>query len=102
MTSKDNNLRVPKLHADGSNWVTYRDWLHWALNARGILFHIEFNIPKPLIKTAEEISAGSLPPKTPARPPKKGADDPQASEDPDEPTPLAKMFSNATGLTYAQ
>ena len=100
MTSKDDTLRVPKLHADGSNWVTYRDRLRWALDARGILNHLETNIPEPIVKSPEELNA-ERPPKTPARP-KKGADDPSTLDSPEEPTPVAKMVSSAMELTNAQ
>jgi gag-polypeptide of LTR copia-type len=33
-------IRVTKLVADGSNWVTYRDRIMWALNAKGLLEHL--------------------------------------------------------------
>ncbi|KAF9520067.1 hypothetical protein BS47DRAFT_1287619, partial [Hydnum rufescens UP504] len=31
---------VTKLVADGTNWVTYHDWIMWALNAKGLLEHL--------------------------------------------------------------
>jgi hypothetical protein len=33
-------LHVEKLNADGSNWVTYRDHMMWALRSRGLLEHL--------------------------------------------------------------
>lgn len=38
---KDEFFKVPKLQANGSNWVTYRDRLRWVLDARGLLSHID-------------------------------------------------------------
>jgi len=46
MASKD-FFKVPKLQKDGSNWVTFRERLRWALDARGILDHIERVVPEP-------------------------------------------------------
>src|SRR6266498_3212002 len=36
----DNLMRVPKLDASGSNWVVYKDQFLWAVDARGLLHHI--------------------------------------------------------------
>ena len=48
MTTKDETIfKVPRLLADGSNWVTYRDRLRWALSARGLLGNITEDNPKP-------------------------------------------------------
>ena len=47
MSPKEELIKVPKLLKDGSNWVTYQDQLHWALDACGVLEHIEFSIPEP-------------------------------------------------------
>lgn len=41
MTKNDEVFKVPRLANDGSNWVTYKDRLRWALAARGILAHLE-------------------------------------------------------------
>ena len=46
MSSDKDILRVPKLLKDGSNWVTYRDRLIWALDACGVLDHIELVVGK--------------------------------------------------------
>ena len=34
-------LRIPKLEVSGSNWVIFKDRFVWALDARGILEHID-------------------------------------------------------------
>ncbi|KAF8156113.1 hypothetical protein B0H34DRAFT_659808, partial [Crassisporium funariophilum] len=47
-STKEEFFKVPKLLADGSNWVTYRDRLRWALTARGHLKHIDTVIPEPV------------------------------------------------------
>ncbi|KAH7903098.1 hypothetical protein BJ138DRAFT_1021149, partial [Hygrophoropsis aurantiaca] len=44
----DDFLRVPKLNADGSNWVIYKDRLQWSANARGLLGHINGKKTKPV------------------------------------------------------
>ncbi|KAH7917351.1 hypothetical protein BV22DRAFT_1026512, partial [Leucogyrophana mollusca] len=44
----DDFLRVPKLVADGSNWVIYKDRLQWSANARGLLGHVNGKKPKPV------------------------------------------------------
>ena len=87
MTSKEDTLKVPKLQADGSNWITYKDRLRWALDARNVLHHLETDVPEPEVKTAEEVAAGA-PLKAPAKP-KKGNDDAQASDTPEGSTPVA-------------
>lgn len=46
-STKEEFFKVPKLLADGSNWVTYRDRLRWALNARGLLGQIDQENPEP-------------------------------------------------------
>src|ERR1700742_747475 len=98
--NKDDNIRIPKLHADGSNWMTYRDRLIWALDARGILSHIQSNAIEVVVKTPEEMSK-NCPPKTPAKP-KKTTDDPEELEVPQGPSPVAKMMSSASEETYPQ
>ena len=37
----DEFLRIPKLDVTGSNWVIFKDRFVWALDARGILEHID-------------------------------------------------------------
>ena len=37
----DKFLRIPKLEVSGSNWVIFKDRFVWALDARGILEHID-------------------------------------------------------------
>ncbi|KAI0043511.1 hypothetical protein FA95DRAFT_1498500, partial [Auriscalpium vulgare] len=38
--SEDLKIKVPKLAADGSNWVTYRDRMIWGLTARLLEDHL--------------------------------------------------------------
>jgi hypothetical protein len=38
--SDEFKIRVMKLAADGANWVTYRNWIMWALDAKGLLEHL--------------------------------------------------------------
>src|SRR5277367_5055126 len=55
MTTKDETIfKVPKLLADGSNWVTYQDRLRWALSARGLLENITENIPESINPTIND------------------------------------------------
>ena len=37
----DEFLRIPKLDVSGTNWVIFKDRFTWALDARGILDHID-------------------------------------------------------------
>jgi hypothetical protein len=34
-------FRIPRLDVSGSNWVIFKDHFIWALDARGILDHID-------------------------------------------------------------
>ena len=54
--SKEEFFKVPKLLADGSNWVTYKDRLRWVLNTRGILNHLDKVVPEPEVLIATELS----------------------------------------------
>ena len=36
----DLRINVPKLQADGSNWVTYRDRMIWAMDSRALSDHL--------------------------------------------------------------
>ena len=38
--SDEFKIRITKLAADGSNWVTYRDRIMWALDVKGLLEHL--------------------------------------------------------------
>jgi len=44
----DDFLHVPKLAADGENWVTYKDRLQWSIDARGLLGHLDGTEKKPV------------------------------------------------------
>jgi hypothetical protein len=37
----DEFLRIPKLEVSGTNWVIYKERFIWALDARGIVDHID-------------------------------------------------------------
>ncbi|KAA1465882.1 hypothetical protein DENSPDRAFT_756482, partial [Dentipellis sp. KUC8613] len=37
----DLKIKIPKLAADGTNWVTYRDRLKWALSVRNLASHLD-------------------------------------------------------------
>jgi gag-polypeptide of LTR copia-type len=41
--SDEFKIRVTKLVADGANWVTYCDWIMWALDVKGLLEHLMSN-----------------------------------------------------------
>jgi hypothetical protein len=38
--SDEFKIRIMKLAVDGANWVTYHDWIMWALDAKGLLKHL--------------------------------------------------------------
>ena len=44
MTNED-KITIPKLTADGSNWVDYRDRVIWLLESHSIDDHIEHDSP---------------------------------------------------------
>ena len=39
-------INIPKLQADGSNWVIYRDWMLWAMDSRTLSNHLP-NVSTP-------------------------------------------------------
>ncbi|KAH9993606.1 hypothetical protein BJV77DRAFT_944272, partial [Russula vinacea] len=45
MQTEDHRLTVPKLLADGTNWVIYRDRVVWALSANGLDVHLTQDTP---------------------------------------------------------
>jgi len=45
MSLDEHKLKLPKLSPDGSNWVTYRDRLTWALQSNSIQGHIVAETP---------------------------------------------------------
>jgi len=66
MTSKDSDIfKVPKLLADGSNWITYKDRLRWVLDARGLSSHLDDNVSEPQPSTVATESSTT----TPTQPP---------------------------------
>ena len=50
----DDFLRIPKLDVSGSNWVIYKERFTWALDARGILDHIDAGGTEPADPLSEE------------------------------------------------
>ena len=40
-------MKVPKLEVAGSNWVIYKDRFSWAIDARGLLEHIDGSAEEP-------------------------------------------------------
>ena len=45
MQTEDQRLTIPKLLADGTNWVIYRDRVVWALGANGLDIHLTEDTP---------------------------------------------------------
>ncbi|KAG2066362.1 hypothetical protein BDR04DRAFT_1106783, partial [Suillus decipiens] len=41
-------LRIPKLIADGENWMMYKERLQWSIDARGLLGHLDGTETKPI------------------------------------------------------
>ena len=50
----DEFLRIPKLDVSGTNWVIFKDRFTWALDARGILDHIDGTGKDPVDPISEE------------------------------------------------
>ena len=61
----DDLMKVPKLEVTGSNWVIYKDRFSWAIDARGLLEHIDGSAWEPIKpsivmkKTAEGLEEGA-------------------------------------------
>ena len=51
----DEFLRIPKLEVSGTNWVIFKDRFTWALDARGILDHIDGTGSEPKDPISKEI-----------------------------------------------
>jgi len=58
-------LRIPKLSADGENWMTYKDRLQWSIDARGLLGHMDGTEKKPTDPMSLHGRGTSWVPKTP-------------------------------------
>ena len=50
----DDLMKVLKLDASGSNWVIYKDRFVWAIDARGLLDHVDGSIREPMKPTPTE------------------------------------------------
>ena len=48
-TSESNNLAVPKLHDDGSNWSDYKPRVKKVMEAKGLWRHIEGTATVPVL-----------------------------------------------------
>ncbi|KAF8546407.1 hypothetical protein OG21DRAFT_1427096, partial [Imleria badia] len=46
-TTKEDLYSVPKLEADGRNWVIFKNRLEWALAARDVVDHLTGAAAKP-------------------------------------------------------
>ena len=51
----DEFLRIPKLEVSGTNWVIFKDRFTWALDARGILDHVDGSGKEPVRPIAPEL-----------------------------------------------
>jgi hypothetical protein len=57
----DEFLRIPKLEVSGTNWVIYKERFMWALDARGIVDHVDGTGSEPVdpvLKKAREDEKG--------------------------------------------
>jgi hypothetical protein len=43
----DEFLCIPKLDAAGTNWVIYKDWFTWSIDAQGLLHHLNGSDGEP-------------------------------------------------------
>jgi hypothetical protein len=50
----DEFLRIPKLEVSGTNWVIYKEHFVWALDARGIVDHIDGTGSEPADPVPED------------------------------------------------
>jgi len=50
----DNLMRVLKLDATSSNWVIYKNQFQWAIDARGLLEHVDGSAWEPTKPTLLE------------------------------------------------
>ena len=53
----DEFLQIPKLEVSGTNWVIFKDRFTWALDARGILDHIDGSATEPAKPEAKELGS---------------------------------------------
>jgi hypothetical protein len=53
----DFTLHLPKLAADGSNWITYRDRIKWTITMRGLGDHLTDNTVTQKYRDAGDIGA---------------------------------------------
>ena len=51
-------MRVPKLDVSGNNWVIYKDRFTWAIDARGLLEHVDGSEREPTRPTLKGKKAG--------------------------------------------
>ena len=53
----DEFLRIPKLDVSGTNWVIYKERFMWALDARGIVDHVDGTSSEPVDPVPKEARA---------------------------------------------
>ena len=56
----DEFLRIPKLEVSGTNWVIFKEHFVWALDARGIVDHVDGTGAEPIDPVPEETRRGKL------------------------------------------
>ena len=54
----DDLMKVPKLDVSGNNWVIYKDRFTWAIDARGLLEHVDGSGREPTRPTLGGRKAG--------------------------------------------
>ena len=65
-TSESNNLAVPKLHDDGSNWLNYEPRVKKAMGAKGLWRHVEDTATAPKLYAVVNVISITSDGKTPA------------------------------------
>ena len=56
----DEFMCIPKLDVSGTNWVIFKDCFIWALDARGILDHIDGTTTEPAKPTFKPLAEGEV------------------------------------------
>ena len=54
----DDLMKVPQLNVAGTNWVVYKDRFTWAIDARGLLEHVDGSEREPTRPTLSGKKAG--------------------------------------------
>ena len=56
----DKFMRIPKLDVSGTNWIIFKDCFIWALDAQGILDHINGTATEPAKPTFKPLAKGEV------------------------------------------